>query len=526
MRKETRILPWLSLVLCLFPVAGLADQGTAFNNQIILKYKATSVTASDTVRPQRAPNNLKTPDGQQLRFRRRMSDNSLVLQLPAGLTDQQMQDTLGELAQDPAVEYVQLDKRMHPAFMPTDPRYSDQWYLFEQFGINMQNAWDISTGSSGVVIAVLDTGLVTHPDLAPGRFLQGADLISDSFTANDGDGRDLDPTDPGDAVDPNDPGDQANAPAGCLNDPVNQTNSWHGLSVIGVMAATSDNSIDVAGIDFSARILPARVLGKCGGAVSDIVDAMRWAVGLPVTGVPNNATPAKVVNLSLSGEGVCTQAEQEAINAVRAAGAVVITAAGNEGEDIANKSPANCQGVIVVGATTRGGDKTAFVNFGTAVDVSAPSGDGSNGIRTLTNPGTTLIQGTSFTTAQVSAVASLMYAVNPALAPQDVEGILCSTTQAFPAGSTCATDTCGTGIVDAAAALTAAQNPSSVLPVACASNNAVPPPSKDNGGGGGGCSLNESRVFDPIWLFFLLLGLFHSKRIRPSRSPSQYGKDG
>lgn len=518
MRKDTRILPWLSLVLSLLPVAGFADPGTAFNNQIILKYKVSSAIASDTVRPQRTLNNLQTPDGKPLKFRRRMSDNSLVLQLPDGLTKRQVQDTLSALAQDPAVDYAQLDKRMHPAFVPMDTRYSEQWYLFEAFGINMQNAWDISTGSAGIVIAVLDTGLVTHPDLDPNRFLQGADLITDPFTANDGDGRDLDPADPGDAVDPNDPGDQANAPAECLNDPINQSNSWHGLSVIGVMAATSDNSIDVAGIDFAARILPTRVLGKCGGAVSDIVDAMRWAVGLPVAGVPNNVTPAKVINLSLSGDGGCTQAEQEAINAVRATGAVVVTAAGNEGEDIANKSPANCQGVIVVGATTRGGDQTGFVNFGSAVDVSAPSGDGSDGIRTLTNPGTTLIQGTSFTTAQVSAVASLMYALNPALSPQDVEGILCSTTQAFPAGSTCTTDTCGTGIVDAAAALTAATNPASVLP-ACANNSATPPPDTGSNGGGGGCILDTSGQFDPIWLFFLWLVLVYA--IRPRSGPQQ-----
>ena len=513
MKRKTSILLWLSIVFV--PVAGFSATSEMFNNQIIIKYKADGEANSGKVRPQRVVNNLETIGGEQLTYKRRLGDSSMVMQLPDGLTDEQVQDTLNALMLDPAVDFVHVDKRMYPAFVPNDPRYDEQWYLHEPFGINLPSAWDISTGSSGVVIAVLDTGVLPHRDLSSGRILtlQGVDLISDTYTANDGDGRDSDPTDPGDKVDPNDPDflaltpEQKNSLAGCLNNSNNSQSSWHGLSVIGVMAATADNTSDIAGIDFAARILPIRVLGRCGGSVSDIVDAMRWAVGLSVTGVPDNPNPAKVINLSLSGDGECSAGEQAAIDDVRLAGAIVITAAGNEAEEITSnqsegipgKSPANCEGVIVVGATTRSGDQTSYVNFGTAVDVSAPGGDSSDGVLTLSNTGTdgpvldtlALIQGTSFTTAQVSAVASLMYSVNNSLSPQSVEAILSNTTQAFPAGSTCTTSTCGTGIVNASAALSAAQSSSD---------------------GGGGCSLNTTQRFDPLWLFFMMLASFQLAR--------------
>ena len=474
MKIKNVVLWWLCLVGSLPPVAAYAVSGQPFNNQLIIKYKATTQLDAETVRPQRVMQNLKTPNGESITFKRRLGNNSMVVQLSDSLTNQQVQDVVASLSRDASVEYAQIDKRMYPAFVPADPRYPDQWYLFESFGINMQDAWDVSPpdtrGNASVVIAVLDSGILTHDDLDPARILSGYDFISDTFTANDNDGRDADPSDPGDAV----------AAGECAAGDPQEDSSWHGLSVIGVIAATTDNNIGITGIDFAARILPLRVLGKCGGAVSDIIDAMRWSVGLPVAGVPVNTSPVKVVNLSLSGEGACSQAEQDAINAVRAAGAIVVTAAGNETEDIALKSPANCQGVITVGATARNGDRTSYVNFGQAVDLSAPGGDGADGIWTLSNTGTdapvldtlALIQGTSFTTAQVSAVAGLMYAVNNSLTPTDVAGILCATTQAFP-GGTCTTSTCGTGILDALAALTAAQNPSSVLPAACADNDAT-----------------------------------------------------
>jgi serine protease len=130
------------------------------------------------------------------------------------------------------------------------------------------------------------------------------------------------------------------------------------------MAATSDNASGIAGIDFAARILPVRVLGKCGGLVSDIIDAIRWAAGLPVSGVPVNNNPAQVINLSLAGPGACSSAEQLAINDAVNAGAVVVVAAGNEGLNVKNYSPASCKNVVTVGAVARDGGITTYMNRG------------------------------------------------------------------------------------------------------------------------------------------------------------------
>ena len=503
--------------VCLFsgPVlaAGITD------HQLIIQYKSGQTKRIQAARLRRALPDLTAADGQPIQVRRRFGRHGLVVRLPENMSREQVRREVQRLAADPAIESVQRDERRYPALVPNDPLYvgsppfsginSSQWNLFEAFGINAQAAWDMTTGSANTVIAVLDSGILSHRDLTAARILPGYDFISDTFTANDADpGRDSDPSDPGDAVVAGECDPATNDP------PVDEDSSWHGTSVTSVIAAESDNGQDIAGIDFNATILPVRVLGKCGGSVSDIADAMRWAVGLPVAGVPDNLNPAKVVNLSLSGAGVCTPAEQAAIDSVNASGAVVVVAAGNETLDIGTVSPANCRGVIVVGATTRSGDQTSFVNSGSGVDLSAPSGGGSDGILVLSNTGTTvpqgdavaLIQGTSFTTAQVSAVAALIYAVDNTLTSAEVSGLLCSTTQVFPAGSTCTTSTCGTGILDAAAAVTAAQNPPA-QPAACASNNAVIASSGGGGGGGGGCALGGGQRPDPVW-WLLVLAIF------------------
>ena len=363
-KTKTKILGWLSVVIYLMPVTVFAATSVIFNNQLIIKYKAvtTIATGEKTVRPQAVTKNYKAPNGERMLFKRSLSDDSVVVKLSDSLTEEQVQEVLDSLVQDAAVEYAQIDKRMYPAFTPSDSEFSRQWYLFDTqptgIGINMPDAWDITTGDPSVVIAVLDTGVLDHRDLdttpVTGRILSGYDFITDTFTANDGEGRDIDSSDPGDAV----------LAGGCgTNDPLmDELSSWHGLSVLGVIAATS-NTIDVTGIDFAARILPIRVLGKCGGAVSDIVEAMRWAVGQSVAGIPDNTNPAKVINLSLSGDGTCSPAEQAAIDIANAAGAVVVVAAGNEGQDITSKSPANCRGVVVAGATARNGDRTQLCQF-------------------------------------------------------------------------------------------------------------------------------------------------------------------
>ena len=358
-------------------------------------------------------------------------------------------------ASDPNVEYAEPDRIMRRTLTPNDTRYSEQWHYFESAGgINAPTAWDKSTGA-GAVVAVIDTGYRPHADLAA-NILPGYDFIGDTFVANDGNGRDNDARDPGDWINAGEcaPGDPA----------AFEASSWHGTHVAGTIAAVTNNSSGVAGVAFGAKVVPARVLGKCGGYTSDIADAIIWSSGGSVSGVPANANPAKVLSISLGGSGACDTTTQNAINSARSRGASVIVAAGNSNANASGFSPANCSGVVTVASVNRSGGKSYFSNYGATVEVAAPGGDvrvsASNGILSTLNTGTTtpasdsyaFYQGTSMATPHVSGVAALMLSVKPTLTPDQVTSILQSTARAFPA--TCSQ--CGTGIVNANAAVDAA----------------------------------------------------------------------
>ena len=202
-------------------------------------------------------------------------------------------EALQRLRADPEVEYAVLDQRRYPhATNPNDPLFAGQWYLksTEVSAVNAIDAWDHGQGSTGVVIAVLDTGvLYDHPDLGRGdnggKLLPGFDFVSGTAQANDGDGRDADPSDPGDWINDTD---KTNAAfTGCDV----SGSSWHGTRVAGMIGALTNNAAGVAGLDWNSFLLPVRVLGKCGGIDSDILAGMRWAAGLHVDGVPDNPDP-------------------------------------------------------------------------------------------------------------------------------------------------------------------------------------------------------------------------------------------
>lgn len=375
-----------------------------------------------------------------------------VLRLAEAQPADRLADLAAMLETDEAVQYADPVLRRF-AQAPNDPLFDQQWNLTDSVsGINVQAAWALQKGSASMTVAVVDTGVLPHPDLA-GRLLPGYDFISDPSRSRDGDGRDANSRDEGDWTDA---GDCGGFPA--------KPSSWHGTFVAGLLAANPDNGIGIAGVDWNAKILPVRALGHCGGTDEDVFEAMLWASGAQIAGVPPNQNPAKVINLSLGGFGACGQAVQEAIDDALAQGSVVVVAAGNQADDVSTFAPANCSGVITVGAHNRLGDRTSYSNFGRRIDISAPAGDGGTGdsIISLSNEGATIPSadsygegiGTSFSAPLVAGTASLMLARNPTLTAGRVLSILQGTTRDFAGTGPCRLgNLCGIGMLDAGLAL-------------------------------------------------------------------------
>jgi serine protease len=440
----------LGLVLCAGGAAMAAD--ASYTDRIIVKYRTSPATAAAQGAQSRGAEAAAQRFGLALSRVRTTALGSQVLRVDRRLSLSEAERLAADIAaSDPGVEYAEPDRILRKTLTPNDSRYNEQWHYFEATGgINAPAAWDKSTGT-GVVVGVVDTGYRPHADLNA-NILPGYDFISDTFVANDGGGRDSNAQDPGDWLNPGEcgPGDPATFEA----------SSWHGTHVAGTIAALTNNASGVAGVAFNARVVPARVLGKCGGYTSDIADAIIWVSGGAVAGVTNNANPAKVVSISLGGGGSCGTTTQNAINSARSRGAAVVVAAGNSNSNAANFTPANCSGVVTVAATGRNGGKVSYSNFGATVEVAAPGGGGGGSVLSTLNAGTqgpgadsyAGYNGTSMATPHVSGVVALMLSVKPALTPDQVTQILQSTARAFPA--TCSQ--CGAGIVNANAAVDAA----------------------------------------------------------------------
>ena len=365
--------------------------------------------------------------------------------------DEVQRQVLVAFARNAAVEYVEPDRMMHALLTPNDTNFSSQWDLTDPTGgVNQTAAWDIATGT-GIRVAVIDTGITPHSDLT-GQTVGGYDFISDSAAARDGNARDSNPNDEGDWYGNNECG--AGIPA--------SNSSWHGTHVTGTIAALTNNARGVASMAYGAKVVPVRVLGKCGGSVSDIVDAITWASGGTVTGVPANANVAKVLSLSLGGGGACGSF-QAAITGARNRGSVFVVAAGNENQNVTNSSPANCSGVISVAATTRAGARASYSNFGSTIVISAPGGAGTGGtadILSTLNTGTTTqgsetyayYAGTSMATPHVAALAAGVFSINAGLTPEQDKNFI--TANARPLPGSCSGG-CGAGIINAQATLAA-----------------------------------------------------------------------
>ncbi|MCX7174771.1 MAG: S8 family peptidase [Proteobacteria bacterium] len=420
------------------------------------------------------------------------------------------------LAEEADVEYAVVDQRRTHFAVPNDPLYQQgpsivgstggpvagQWYLHAPAGeiassINAANAWSLTTGSSNIVVAVLDTGVrKEHPDLA-NRLLAGYDMISDAATANDGqaanggnNNRDSDASDPGDWVTTK----ESNSRSSTFYQCGAEDSSWHGTMTSSLIGAASNDGVGMAGVAWGVKLLPVRVLGKCGGYDSDIIAGMQWAAGLPVPGVPTNQNSARVINMSLGGSGACTQAYLDAINAIlgKQDPAVIVAAAGNSSGQAVG-APANCPGVIGVAGLRHIGTKVGFSDLGPEIAISAPGGNCVNSdpaqpclypILAATNTGTTTplassytdafnaSTGTSFSAPLVAGTVALMLSVQPSLTPAQIKAALQGSARAFPTGVQtatlqnchapdgtdqlecyCTASTCGAGMLDAAAAV-------------------------------------------------------------------------
>ncbi|NBM20165.1 S8 family serine peptidase [Streptomyces sp. GC420] len=391
--------------------------------------------------------------GEDLDFQRRLGTGAALVDLGDELTEAEAADVIDEFQADPQVAYVVPDRLNKPLADPNDTEYAKQWDLFEATaGMNVPGAWSTSTGS-GVTVAVIDTGYVTHSDLAA-NIVGGYDFIADTFVSADGDGRDSNPADPGDWYSTDE----------CGTGTGSSSSSWHGTHVAGTIAAVTNNSKGVAGIAYNAKISPVRVLGKCGGYDSDIIDAITWASGGTVSGVPANGNVAKVINMSLGGSGSCSTATQTAITNAVNRGTTVVVAAGNSNANAANYSPASCNNVISVAALNRTGSKASYSNYGSVVDIAAPGGQTStgtaNGILSTLNTGTTTpgsetytyYQGTSMAAPHIAGLAALVKSADSALTPAQIESAIKTNARALP--GTC-TGGCGAGLADAAATVAA-----------------------------------------------------------------------
>jgi serine protease len=545
-------LPWAALAPLLALVSGLGLFGSsssaqipapatrqsallrapvsdAATDRIIVKWRETGVAATHIEEPESRTRLLREASGLPLHTLRSFAGRFDVLRLArdydakAAPTGAELRAAIARLRLNPYVEYAEADERIYALAAPNDPRYvagsdalgqwTGQWYLGDPnattpAATGVTTAWDRSLGS-GTIVAVIDSGIrADHPDLAGGQLLAGRDFICNDdaktaantsiacdasgatsfLTANDGNGWDNDPTDPGDGLTAADLArsdrffDRKCGDGPNHDQPADST--WHGTRVAGVIAALANNGIGIAGVAPAAKVVSVRALGRCGGYTSDLIAAMLWAGGIDDTSFANFnliASRAHIINLSLGNRSECSAAEQSAIDKLLAAGVLVVAAAGNDGGPIG--APGNCNGVLSVAGVRHVGSKVGYSNVsstGASVSIAAPAGNCVNTVTTLpclypidtlsnegklapltlaANPSTSLTSytyavfnsgytgnkfnagnvGTSFAAPVVSGIAALMRSVNRQLSPAQLISRMKSSATPFPTLATAAT---------------------------------------------------------------------------------------
>lgn len=515
-----------------------ATAGNAMVKSIRLRARAQSVQITQAVTTEADVAGLAQRAHLSMARSRQVTSSMHVLYLQKTLYGAEVNAALKALRADPAVEFAEVDQRRYAHAIPDDPLYmpsagaSGQWFMgtpsstvltfggvatMDLSATDAVSAWAITHGSSATVIADVDTGIrFDHPDLLRagfgGRLLPGYDFVDQDYNptsgaalgtfliANDGDGWDPDPSDPGDWINSTD---QQNTTLFPTDNCAVEDSSWHGTRVMGILGALTSNAVGVAGMTWDPYILPVRALGKCGGYDSDIIAGMQWSAGLTVSGVPDNPFPADIINLSLGGSDACPSDYKTVINTLSTMGVLVIASAGNEGASV--DTPGNCPGVLAVVGLRNVGTKVGYSSMGPEAGVAAPAGNCvvstggcyrsldttvNNGLTTPTSNSytnqTNFNLGTSFSAPIVSGIAALMRAVNANLTPAQLITRIKSSATAFPqpaglpvcpASATdpttgmpsgecaCPNDgtQCGAGMVNALSAVKAALKPIAVI---------------------------------------------------------------
>ncbi|WP_158080924.1 S8 family serine peptidase, partial [Pelomonas sp. KK5] len=526
----------LSLATAVFPSQAASVPQGPLAHGLLLRFKTAPADARASTEAVLAAHGIRGA----LRFRRPLGAGWVLVEGDRPIGAAQGAAIVKTLRADARLAHVLENgfekSRERPAAVPNDTLFrattgTPQWWLDDYAAgsnaaaADFTHAWDISTGAGSPVVAVIDTGITSHPDLDPNLLLPGYNFISDPVFAGNGTGRSATALDLGDGISAAQW--QANTARydGCNPDATSATgiaSSWHGTLVAGQLGAVTNNAAGVAGINWHARVLPVRVAGQCGALVSDMVDGMNWAAGVHVDGVPDNPNPARVLLIGFAGLASCSthdadptvaaaaQLYTDTISTLRnGKGVFIVAAAGNRQGPVGR--PANCAGVFAVAAVNRMGYKALYSNFGAEVQLAAPGGDMANTQRQLrcdsiagvadsgvvstfnkgpqapdtsnSGYGYAAVSGTSFAAPQVAGTAALMWAAAPSLTLAQIEsGLKLSARPHVLAPDlglctdannnyrcTCTTTTCGAGLLDAGQALKYAQSPAGyVAPTAAA----------------------------------------------------------